>query len=339
MDNHFYNRFAFSYREWWTAVWIYNELAEMGHPYYRRRMQSFYYEDVRRIWPMPMMGITYLLDGSPFVNMELRANRVSQNVILTVPGRSDEIIVVGAHYDAVMFPGASDNASGVALLLESAKRILDADNYYTIKYVFFGAEEVGLFGAYYFASSLSDEEHENIKFVINADVLLEGEYLFFMGGYDADSCPDRCEDCVSNAWRRISIGLNFGTGGVLNSGANYITDTWDSVAAEVSANYGVNLVPWADGIFSPSDNLAFLPWGHTVLVLMGLDKPGEWHDINEMESTFLTIAMAFMDMGRVLHSPRDNFEYINKRWPGKMDENMRGFSIFLEEILLADYGG
>jgi hypothetical protein len=42
-------------------------------------------------------------------------------------------------------------------------------------------------------------------------------------------------------------------------------------------------------------------------------------------------------MTRVLHSPRDSFHFIDETWPGKMEEVMWAFSVFLEEVLLAVY--
>lgn len=45
-----------------------------------------------------------------------------RNVLLTIPGRSEDFIVVGAHYDAYLGrPGADDNASGVAGVIELAR--------------------------------------------------------------------------------------------------------------------------------------------------------------------------------------------------------------------------
>ena len=54
----------------------------------------------------------------------------------------DEIIVVGAHYDAVIgAPGANDNGSGVAALLELADRFKDAEMPRSIRFVAFVNEE------------------------------------------------------------------------------------------------------------------------------------------------------------------------------------------------------
>lgn len=58
---------------------------------------------------------------------------------------SDEIVVVGAHYDSVIgSPGADDNATGVAAVLELARRIRSAKR--TMRFVAFANEEPPHFG-------------------------------------------------------------------------------------------------------------------------------------------------------------------------------------------------
>ena len=64
-----------------------------------------------------------------------------RNIIAAHPG-SDEIIVVGAHYDTVgASPGANDNASGVAALLELARRWRTVRCERTVRFVAFANEE------------------------------------------------------------------------------------------------------------------------------------------------------------------------------------------------------
>ncbi|MCL2827160.1 MAG: M28 family metallopeptidase [Oscillospiraceae bacterium] len=297
-----YDRAPFSYREMYAAQWIVEELLAMGFAWDEIRVQEFVYEDVREFWDLPLMDIIFGVDQSPFLDWGTRNSRLSQNVILTLPGQSDKKMVVGAHYDSVFYPGASDNASGVALLLESAWRMRDIDHYYTIVYIFFGAEEAGLYGAYYYAHALTQEEHDNILFMINADVLLEGPDLFYMAGYDAGDTP----------------------------GANHITETWDEIARNMDVWHGITLTPLPDGVFGPSDQLAFLPWGHTAMFLVGFDAVAGWYDTGAPIMTLLEAA-------RVVHTPMDDFHFIEETWPGKIEANMRGFSLFLEELLLAKY--
>lgn len=66
----------------------------------------------------------------------------ASNVVFEIPGDSDELVVVGAHYDtAVGTPGANDNASGTAAGLELARRFGARRHYRTLRFVFFANEE------------------------------------------------------------------------------------------------------------------------------------------------------------------------------------------------------
>jgi len=88
---------------------------------------------------------------------------IGRNVAAFLPGTdpnlADEWIIISAHFDHLgmrngkMFPGADDNASGVAMLLEVAEAMA-LSNYLpkrSIYFVSFDLEEVGLIGSKYFA--------------------------------------------------------------------------------------------------------------------------------------------------------------------------------------------
>ncbi len=88
------------------------------------------------------------------------------NIIGEVKGTKttkDEILVIGAHYDTVMgTPGADDNASGVAGLLELARLAALRPFEMTVCFVAFSLEEPPIFrtehmGSYVYAKSLKDE--------------------------------------------------------------------------------------------------------------------------------------------------------------------------------------
>ena len=186
MNDYLPARSAFSYPELDAAIWLVEELLSMGHNWDNIDVQEFTYWDVR-LAELGMWGLSWWQVTSEWIlgvdrDHLIRYDRVSQNVVLTIPGQSDRTIIVGAHYDSPPFPSASDNASGSALLLESALRMMELDNYYTIVYVWFGAEEVGLIGAYYFYYRLSQAERDNIVMMINADILIEGPYTIFGAG-------------------------------------------------------------------------------------------------------------------------------------------------------------
>ncbi|RZM28510.1 MAG: M28 family peptidase [Pedobacter sp.] len=93
----------------------------------------------------------------------------------------DSVVVFTAHYDHLggmgsdtYFPGANDNASGIAFLLSLAKYYAANPQPYSIAFICFAAEEAGLVGSKYFT------EHpllplEAIRFLINVDMVGTGE--------------------------------------------------------------------------------------------------------------------------------------------------------------------
>jgi len=228
----------------------------------------------------------------------------SQNVVLTVPGQSERKIVVTAHYDSIMVPGASDNASGTALLLESAYRLMDMDNYFTIVYVFMGAEEIGLLGAYYYVENLSNEERNNIVLNINADVLIEGPYFFFGAGI------------MDDFWLED----------------NEITLLIGDIAEELNDSYGTALINAQPLAEMPSDQLPFLWGGHTVVTLVGLARTG-----SEGYEEFLNWDMYPGFSSSIVHTEFDCFHFINETWPNKIGDSMWTFSVFLEYLLAAEF--
>ena len=112
------------------------------------------------------MGLTV-----EFQKYELHGKE-TKNVIARKPGAKnpDEIIVIGAHYDTCFNPGANDNASGVAGLIELARLLSDLENKRTIKFIAFVNEEPPFFktenmGSYVYAKS-AREENKDIKAAI-----------------------------------------------------------------------------------------------------------------------------------------------------------------------------
>jgi peptidase M28-like protein len=87
----------------------------------------------------------------------------SGNVIAEVPGRDPKAlpILVGGHLDSWdLGTGAIDDATGVAIAAAAAKRIMDAGRpLRTIRIVWFGAEEVGLFGGLDYRARHGKEPH------------------------------------------------------------------------------------------------------------------------------------------------------------------------------------
>ncbi|AOV09138.1 aminopeptidase [Sporosarcina ureilytica] len=101
-------------------------------------------------------------DGTVTLKVDALTDVKSQNIIATrAPdkGNNHDILHVSAHFDSVPFaPGASDNASGTAVALELARVLKSYPIDKELRFVFVGAEEIGLVGSRYYASQLTEDE-------------------------------------------------------------------------------------------------------------------------------------------------------------------------------------
>ncbi|MBI2674392.1 MAG: M20/M25/M40 family metallo-hydrolase [Candidatus Yanofskybacteria bacterium] len=112
----------------------------------------------------------------------------SNNVIGWIPGTTNEIVVISAHLDHVgrdmktgaYFPGADDNASGTAAVLQIARAFssIHKTGYRLRRGVviaLWGAEELGLFGSRDFVKNIENGnlpfKMENIVLVVNLDMV------------------------------------------------------------------------------------------------------------------------------------------------------------------------
>lgn len=126
--------------------------------------------------------------GTEYISLDIRNKYIesykTNNVAAYVPGivQPDSFIVFTAHYDHLgmmgqeaFFPGANDNASGTAMVLDLARHFALEENqpYYSMVFICLSAEESGLNGAKYFAENPLFPL-EKIKFLINLDMVGTG---------------------------------------------------------------------------------------------------------------------------------------------------------------------
>lgn len=123
--------------------------------------------------------------GKVLVQTKFIPKHPTQNVIGYVRGSThpDSFIVFSAHYDHlghmgknVYFPGANDNASGCSMLLNLARYYSTPANQpkYSMVFIAFAGEEVGLLGSKYYTSQPLFPL-EKIRFVLNMDIMGTGD--------------------------------------------------------------------------------------------------------------------------------------------------------------------
>jgi len=141
--------------------------------------------------PIPFVGTsrddgTYLLElsRSTPVEISLKAdvileNRISKNVRGIIKGatKSKEKVMVTAHRDTTNTPGANDNGSGTAVLLELSRILGKRGPKRTIELASLGAEEVyGQLGSTYYCKA-HKQELKTIKALVNVDMVAVGSQI------------------------------------------------------------------------------------------------------------------------------------------------------------------
>jgi aminopeptidase YwaD len=153
-------------------------------------------------WPACAIGtadgerIAAWLDGGAAVRARLRMRTEFRpgslcHVVEATLAGGDDVIVVGAHHDcqgAAGFapawdsPGACDNASGVAALLELARHYAAAGHRSTLRFCSFGGEEWNLVGSRYYVRHLVETgQLPGVAAMLNLDQLANGERLYLVG--------------------------------------------------------------------------------------------------------------------------------------------------------------
>ena len=115
------------------------------------------------------------------IDQEWISDYQSQNVVAFIPGQVDSMIVFSAHFDHLgrmgkdtYIAGASDNASGSAMLLDLADYYVEHPPKYNTVFIWFAGEEAGLVGSKFFV------EHplfplNKIKFLLNLDLMADAK--------------------------------------------------------------------------------------------------------------------------------------------------------------------
>jgi Zn-dependent M28 family amino/carboxypeptidase len=119
----------------------------------------------------------------------ISAIRKTRNVIAeTRKGDPNRVVVVGAHLDSVIAgPGINDNGSGSATILEVAETLGGRANgtRNKLRFIWFGAEELGLLGSRHYVNQLSQAERDQIELNLNFDMVGSPNFVRFV--YDGNN--------------------------------------------------------------------------------------------------------------------------------------------------------
>jgi hypothetical protein len=133
-----------------VAAWARDQLEDMGY--------VTHLEDI-------------MVDGSPSWNViaDREGGAAGERGVVLVTAHLDSININGG--PAAPAPGADDNGSGSAGLLEISRAFRDHRGENDLRFILFGGEEEGLFGSKRYVSDLPAEERSRIQAVVNMDMI------------------------------------------------------------------------------------------------------------------------------------------------------------------------
>jgi len=131
----------------------------------------------------------------------------ARNVLADIPGRTDEVVLVGAHLDSWdLAEGAVDNGSGTLATLDVAAALADHVRrtgerpWRTIRFAFWMGEELGLYGSRaHVADRLEDGRLDRYVAVLNLDVVGAPVGLGAMGRPEAEPLLVTVRDALGHA--------------------------------------------------------------------------------------------------------------------------------------------
>lgn len=145
---------------------------------------------------IPVVGASFAtgdeFNATPGLVLHVAASTVSENrttwnvIAETDGGRDDNVVVVGAHLDSVVEgPGINDNGSGSSTILEVARQMAKVKPRNTVRFIWFGAEELGLLGSTYYVGQLDAAQVAAIALNLNFDMVGSPNFVRFV--YDGDN--------------------------------------------------------------------------------------------------------------------------------------------------------
>lgn len=217
-------------------------------------------------------------------------DRLYRNIVVELHGREkrEEVIVIGAHYDTTwLTPGADDNASGVAGLLELARVFRDRRFARTVRFIAFANEEEPFYGTEDMGSRVSARRSRDQGEPIVAMFSLE-----MLGYYSKESGSQRYPDAIRPFYPEqgdfIAFVSDIRSSSLMRRAARYFREQ------QVFPSEGMAAPEWLVPDIRRSDNAAY--WHHGYPAVMITDtanyrNPG-YHNAGDTHRTLDYDSMA-----------------------------------------------
>lgn len=123
-----------------ASVWLYNKYQELG------------YTDIKRD--------TFLYSTDTLLNIAVTKAGISH---------PEKILIICGHYDSKTGPGVNDNGSGISIILEIARLLINVQTEYTVRFINFTGEELGFLGSNHYVDYIAVPQNHDILLVLNID--------------------------------------------------------------------------------------------------------------------------------------------------------------------------
>ena len=184
----------------------------------------------------------------------------------------------------------------------------------TVKFVFFDAEEYGLYGSTAYANSLTPEEIENTLYMINMDSLVCGDYCYLYGGVQDDEAKTVTEtEAYDNAMAVAKeLGLEFKSNPWTYENPAPGFDEPDYAAPSTG--------DWSDHVGFKKVGIKYVYFEAT-----NWDIPGPYQDYDGYGETYL--------IGMLMNTDNDYLSYIETYFPGRILAHLTQFSTLLNALV------
>ncbi len=263
----------------------------------------------------------------------------SQNIIAELGDSTKPTIILGAHYDSTAMTsgsmGATDNGAGVAAMLAIAEALATKiPKNYNIRFIAFGAEEVGLQGSNYYVSDLlKNNKLQNIVAMINFDTIAGGDNVYVHSAHITPYSRCKSENYSSDTLIRealLSASIN-----VLGEDNKYVihpdyegypegvTGSWSDHASFSCAGIPIAYVESTN--FAINGKHGFDGYSQSTAEQL-------WSCYDKQNSTACD-KKEEKNWGNIWHTKFDSLEQLNKIFPGRVEQQLGNNVNVLIELL------
>ena len=267
----------------------------------------------------------------------------SKNIIVNSNSNKAKTIVLGAHYDSTAAKkgslGATDNGAGVAAMLTIAKAIKQHTQTldYNIRFIAFGAEEIGLQGSKYYVKQLAKQPGAlaNIAAMINFDTIAGGDLVYV---HSAHTEPYDCSPQQTNysSDTKVRTALLETSGKVLGKTQQYI------IHPEYP-NYPEGVTgPWSDHTPFACEGIAIAYVEATNFTIDGRDgfdgysqssHPALWDCFDQQKNSACDRATE-SKWGSIWHSEFDQLDKLEAIFPNRINQQITNHVKVLLEFFI-----